>query len=150
MKKERKYLPTLAELIDRQSICLLKSIFIPDNKEAYDKEVADISHDIDAIIEEHGIEINSKTIKAAMIMMLSNRYIWENETLCRKGDGQDPKLLVKTHSINGVRNSAKNIVSEAIGERLDLKIDCLAADLTGAGVKEDWDVFKNERESNER
>lgn len=120
---------------------------MPENKENYDKEVADIAHDIDAIIKEDEIEINSKTIKAAMVMMLSNRYIWENESRCREGNGQDPQLLVKTHSINGVRNSAKNIISEATGERLDLKIDCLAADLTGAGVKEDWDVFKNEREN---
>ena len=34
---ERKYLPTYSELADRFSICLLKSIFIPKNKKAYDK-----------------------------------------------------------------------------------------------------------------
>ena len=29
-----------------------KAIFIPENKEAYDQEIADIQHDLDQIIEE--------------------------------------------------------------------------------------------------
>jgi hypothetical protein len=61
--------------------------------------------------------------------MLSNRYIWENESKVRNGNDQDIILLKKTHSINGVRNTAKNVISKEIGERVDLKIDCLAAEL---------------------
>ena len=38
----RKYLPTFAELVDRMTICQLKAIFIPENKEAYDNEIDDI------------------------------------------------------------------------------------------------------------
>ena len=52
----RKYLPTFAELIDRMTICQLKSIFIPENKQAYDKEIDDIKHDINAIIKEEGLK----------------------------------------------------------------------------------------------
>ena len=36
--ENRKYLPTLNELIDRLSIHQLKEVFIPENKENYAKE----------------------------------------------------------------------------------------------------------------
>ena len=43
---ERRYLPTLAELIDRLSIAQLKEVFITEHKEEYAQEIADIVHDI--------------------------------------------------------------------------------------------------------
>ena len=73
----RKYLPTFAELIDRMTICQLKSIFIPENKKAYDQEIKDIKHDLDAIIKEKNVDITAELIRAISIVMLSNRYIWE-------------------------------------------------------------------------
>ena len=126
---DRKYLPTFAELTDRMSICILKSIFIPENKEAYDQEISDIKHDLDKICEERDIKLNSDIVKSLMIIMLSNRYIWENESKCRGGENQYFSALKLTHSINGVRNTAKNALSKGLGERVDLKIDCLAAEL---------------------
>ena len=45
----RKYLPTLAELIDRLSIIQLKEVFIPEHKKEYAKEIKDIVHDIDML-----------------------------------------------------------------------------------------------------
>ena len=53
MKKERKFLPTLNELIDRLSIHQLKEVFIPENKENYAVEIKDIMHDIDMILDEY-------------------------------------------------------------------------------------------------
>jgi len=139
--KERKYLPTFAELIDRMSICQLKAIFIPDNKEAYDKEIQDIQYDLDQIINEKDIKMTSELLRATSIVMLTNRYIWENESKCRSGDTQDLELLKLTHSINGVRNTAKNVISKELGERVDLKIDCLAAELKSDF--QNWDIFKS-------
>jgi len=132
-------LPTFAELADRMSICILKSIFIPENKEAYDQEVNDIKHDLDKICEERDIKLNSDIVKSLMIIMLSNRYIWENESKCRSGENQDLSALKLTHSINGVRNTAKNVLSKGLGERVDLKIDCLAAELKSEF--QNWDIF---------
>lgn len=140
----RKYLPTLAELIDRMTICQLKSVFIPENKKEYDKEIEDIKHDIDEILKEKKIIVNSEMIRAVSVIMLTNRFIWENESRARMGDTSQDKLLKLTHSINGIRNTAKNVISKEIGERVDLKIDCLAAELrTEFG---NWDIWgKNER-----
>lgn len=130
----RKYLPTFAELIDRLSIVQLKAIFIPENKEAYEQEIELILHDIDEIMREvdGGFDrvVNAKMIRAMLVLMLTNRYIWENESKARLGGSEQDKLLKLTHSINGVRNTAKNVISHEMGERKDLKIDALAAELT--------------------
>ena len=40
--KERKYLPTLAELVDRLSIVQLKEVFITDHKSEYAQEIKEI------------------------------------------------------------------------------------------------------------
>ena len=126
----RKYLPTFSELIDRLSIVILKSIFIPENKEAYEQEQALILHDIDEILSEsmQGAEsspVNAGMIRAMLVIMLTNRYIWENESKARQGGSEQDKLLKLTHSINGVRNTAKNVLSIGLGERVDLKVDAL-------------------------
>ena len=87
----RQYLPTFADLIDRLSIVQLKAIFISENKEAYEKEMELIMHDIDEVLKEaevnidHGI-IRAKMIRAIMVVQLTNRFIWENETKARAGD----------------------------------------------------------------
>ena len=46
----RKYLPTIAELIDRLSIVQLKEVFIPEHKEEYAKEIKDIVHDLNELM----------------------------------------------------------------------------------------------------
>ena len=58
MQKQRKYLPTLSELIDRLSIIQLKEVFILEHKEEYSKEISNILYDIDLIIK--GIKNGNK------------------------------------------------------------------------------------------
>ena len=141
---ERKYLPTLAELVDRLSIVQLKEIFILENTDAYREERKLIEHDIDVLLSEQfnnlGKSLDAPTVRAILMLMLTNRYIWENESKAREGGSEQDKLLKLTHSINGVRNTAKNVISRWAGERVDLKIDAFAA-----GLVEDfgnWNVFK--------
>ena len=129
----RKYLPTLSELVDRLSIVQLKEVFIPEHKDEYAKEIADIVHDIQAHIEENKSEITAETIRAIVVLSQMNLHIWHNESNYRKGikDGNNLEL---THGLNGIRNVAKNRIQEVVGGRKDYKIDCLAADF------KDWDI----------
>lgn len=120
----RKYLPTLSDLIDRLSIVTLKSIKIPENKKEYEKEAHLIMDDIDLITKKKD---EGQKIRAIMMVMLSNEIIWANESAARAGGSSQDKLLKFTHSVNGVRNNAKNVISTLTGERKDLKLDCLAA-----------------------
>jgi len=134
----RKYLPTLSELVDRLSIVQLKEVFIPEHKSEYAKEISDILHDIDLTLKEKNVIIDSKTIRAIVVLSQMNLHIWHNESNYRKGikDGNNLEL---THGLNGIRNTAKNIIQEILGGRKDYKIDCLAAEF------EDWEIsWKNE------
>ena len=127
---DRKYLPTLSELVDRLSITQLKEVFIPDHKSEYADEISDIVHDIGILLE--GKEITAEVIRAIVVLAQMNLHIWHNESEVRKGSG-DGKLEL-THGINGIRNTAKNKIQEIAGGRKDYKIDCLAADF------KDWDI----------
>ena len=131
--KNRKYLPTLSELIDRLSIIQLKEVFITEHKKEYAQEISDILHDIDLTLKEKDVIIDSETIRAIVVLSQMNLHIWHNESNYRKGikDGNNLEL---THGLNGIRNTAKNKIQELDGGRKDYKIDCLAAEF------EDWEI----------
>ena len=135
--KDRKYLPTLSELVDRLSITQLKEVFITDHKAEYAQEIGDILHDIDLLLQEGEIVIDARALRAVVVLSQMNLHIWHNETNYRKGikDGNDLEL---THGLNGIRNTAKNRIQELSGGRKDYKIDCLAADF------KDWEISWDE------
>ena len=130
---DRKYLPTLSELVDRLSIVQLKEVFIPEHKNEYSQEIADIVHDIQVLLDEQNGKITAETIRAIVVLSQMNLHIWHNESNYRKGikDGNNLEL---THGLNGIRNVAKNRIQEVVGGRKDYKIDCLAAEF------KDWDI----------
>ena len=132
----RKYLPTLSELIDRLSIVQLKEVFISDHKDEYAKEISDIVHDIQLCLD-NSEQITAETIRAIVVLSQMNLHIWHNESNYRKGikDGNNLEL---THGLNGIRNTAKNKIQEIVGGRKDYKIDCLAAEF------KDWEISWNE------
>jgi hypothetical protein len=130
---DRKYLPTLSELIDRLSIAQLKEVFIGEHKDEYSKEINYIIHDIQLCLNESKHPITAETIRAIVVLSQMNLHIWHNESNYRKGikDGNNLEL---THGLNGIRNTAKNKIQEVVGGRKDYKIDCLAADF------KDWEI----------
>lgn len=134
-RAQRQYLPTFPDLVDRLSIVQLKAIRIVENREAYIKERAMIEHDIDLLLAEK--KLSALDLRAIMLIMLANDFIWLNESNARLGERSE--MLRQTHAVNGVRNTAKNVLAKRVGERLDLKVDCLAADLPPE--MGNWDVF---------
>lgn len=138
---QRQYLPTLSDLLDRLSIVLMKSIFISEYHHEYAAEIKLIKHDIDLLILKSKVPVGAEIFYAVMVLMLANRVIWENESKARQGGNKQDKLLKLTHSINGVRSRAKNIIAIIFRDRVDLKIDSFAAELT----KEfgNWNVWND-------
>ena len=130
---QRKYLPTLSELIDRLSIVQLKEVFITDHKSEYASEIEDIVHDINLCLQSSEDKISAEVIRAIVVLSQMNLHIWHNESNYRKGikDGNNLEL---THGLNGIRNTAKNKIQEIAGGRKDYKIDCLAAEF------KDWEI----------
>lgn len=119
----RTYLPTVAQLIDRLSIVTLKSIKLHKNKKEYEKEASEIMKDLDLLLG----KTKGQFIRAIQVNAIANEIIWQNESKAREGGTDQDKLLKFTHSVNGVRNQAMNVISQICGERKDLKLDCLAA-----------------------
>ena len=134
---DRKYLPTLSELIDRLSIAQLKEVFITEHKDEYAEEINDIIHDINLELSEKSCILKGEDIRAIIVLAQMNLHIWHNESNYRKGikDGNNLEL---THGLNGIRNTAKNKIQESVGGRKDYKIDCLAAEF------KDWEVSWDE------
>ena len=130
---ERKYLPTLSELIDRLSIAQLKEVFIPEHKEEYAEEIKDIIHDLDLELSEKSVILSGDDIRSIIVLAQMNLHIWHNESEARKGINAGENLRL-THGLNGIRNTAKNKLQESVGGRKDYKIDCLASEF------KDWDV----------
>ena len=128
----RKYLPALAELIDILSIIQLKEGFIPEHKKEYAKEIKDIVHDIDMLM--NWEKPSGEMIRAIIVLAQMNLHIWHNETKYRAGEGDGNLGL--THGLNGIRNTAKNIIQDHVNDnsRKDYKIDCIAAEF------KDWEV----------
>ena len=126
---DRKYLPTISELIDRLSIIQLKEVKIPEHKEEYAKEIKDIVHDLDMLL--NWEKPTGEMIRAIIVLAQMNTHIWYNESSYRAGEGDGNLGL--THGLNGIRNTAKNVIQDQVGEgRKDYKIDCIAAEF------EDW------------
>lgn len=126
----RKYLPTLSELIDRLTITQLKEVKIPEHKEQYAQEIADIVHDIQLVLDEHMWKnqqhIDAKMIRDIVVLAQMNAHIWVNETNFRSGikDGNNLEL---SHGLNGIRNTAKNKIQAKFGGRKDFKVDNVKA-----------------------
>lgn len=132
--KQRKYLPTLSELIDRLSIAQLKEVFISEHKEEYAKEISEITHDIQLCLDDCD-RIDADFVRAVVVLSQMNLHIWHNESEVRKGSGDGDLAL--THGLNGIRNTAKNKIQDIVGGRKDYKVDCLAAEFR------DWEVSWN-------
>lgn len=130
---ERKYLPTLSELIDRLSITQLKEVFITEHKKEYAEEIALILHDIQLALDEGNEKVTAETLRAIVVLSQMNLHIWHNESNYRKGIKEGNSLEL-THGLNGLRNVAKNKIQEIVGGRKDYKIDCLAAEF------KDWEI----------
>jgi len=124
-QNQRTYMLTIGQLIDRLSIVTLKSIKISDNKTTYEKEAQDIMNDLDLLLGKD----KGQFIRAIQVNTIANETIWNNESAARKGGNEQDKLLKFTHTVNGVRNMATNVISQIVGERKELKLDCLAAEV---------------------
>ena len=137
--RQRKYLPTLAELVDRLSIVELKEVFIADHKREYSEEITNIVHDIQTCLDECEGPITAKVVQAIVVLAQMNLHIWHNESNYRNGKKEGNNLEL-THGLNGIRNTAKNKIQEVAGGRKDYKIDCLAEEF------KDWKISWIEEE----
>ena len=94
-KKERRYVQTFSELIDRLSIVQLKEVFIPEYKKEYAQEIDDIVHDIQLILDEFNVE---------KLKVLNNEKAEDENVIVNTISGQSTSSQLKNESSNQVEN----------------------------------------------
>lgn len=115
IKTQRKYLPTLADLIDALSIDQIKEIKL-ENKQSYASEMKKISHDIDVLIFQKQIKLSARLIRMIIVIAQINLFIWNNKDKMQEDPDHYHDLLKLAHQLNGIRNRIKNLLLELTGE----------------------------------
>tara|TARA_B100000902_G_C27254333_1_gene887041 strand:- start:615 stop:1052 length:438 start_codon:yes stop_codon:yes gene_type:complete len=119
-KNERKFLPPLAELLDRLTVTQIKQALLGDKNKDFAKEMKKISHDMDIIISEENIQLDSKLIRIIVLISQMNLHIWNNKDLMQdnlENDDEYLKLLKLAHQLNGIRNKMKNQLLDIEGTK---------------------------------
>jgi hypothetical protein len=109
----RKYLPTLSELVDRLSIAQLKEVFIAEHKDEYATEIADIVHDIQLYLKESS-RLLEKNVRSFLQFRGANLGM-------KKTIDKTPEKFIAFN--NGLTITASNIITEEIDNKVYIKED---------------------------
>lgn len=113
----RKYLPTVADLIDSLTINHIKALKFLDKKRAYEKEMSNICHDIDLILKQKNISITDTFVRTIVRIAQLNLFIWDlKDKMHSANPKQYTQYLTLAHKLNGERNTMKNKISQIVGE----------------------------------
>lgn len=113
----RKYLPTMADLIDSLTINHIKALKFRDKKRAYEKEMSNICHDIDLIVKQKNVSIDAAFVRIIVRIAQLNLFIWKLKDRMHNANPDDyAKFLTYAHELNGERNKMKNKISQIVGE----------------------------------
>ena len=108
---QRRFLPPLAELIDRLAVDQIKELTFQDGKEAVRDEMKRVEHDINVIIAEKDIKLDARLIRVIIALAQLNLHIWNNKDVMEglaDDQGRYLALLKLSHQLNGIRNQLKN------------------------------------------
>ena len=109
----------MAELIDRLTVDQIKEVLLECDKEDLGKEVRALEHDIDLLIDRHGLTLSGRLIRIVIILSQMNLHIWYNKDQMGddpKAEGYLPRLQL-SHQLNGIRNQMKNLLLAETGEK---------------------------------
>lgn len=108
---QRMYLPPLSELIDRLSVTQIKLNLTSNDSMDFQNEIEKINNDMDLIIREKKLQLDSELINLILVIAQLNLHIWHNKDLMQQNLGNEDQylaLLKKAHQLNGFRNQIKN------------------------------------------
>ena len=112
--EKRLFTYSLAELIDRLTVDQIKEVLLPEKKADVAKEMINICHDVDLIIKEKNLVLDSRLIRIIIAISQLNLHIWkfkdEMESLKDKNEARYLELLKISHQLNGIRNRLKNML----------------------------------------
>lgn len=119
MKTEtnRQFQLPLAELVDRLCVDQIKEVLLSDNKESYGREMKQLEHDIDQILQEKDMRCTARLLRVVIVMAQMNLHIWHQKDAMAGDAARYSEFLKLAHQLNGIRNRMKNLLLEETGDR---------------------------------
>jgi hypothetical protein len=125
----KKWMPSLGELLDRLTICELKHLHNPAQRESIAKEIQDLLSDINLELPKSPYPaLTAQFLRDLIILAQFNTHIWNQEDNARKGDKTNNDLYF-THQANGIRCRAKDRLTTKVKGRIDPKVNAIAAEI---------------------
>ena len=112
----RKFQLPAAELIDRLTVDQIKEMLFKDTNSITD-EIDKLSHDIDLLIKECDVCIDSRFLRVIIVLAQINVHIWYLKDMMKDSPERYGELLKLAHQVNGIRNRMKNILLEEFGDK---------------------------------
>ncbi|MFC1521980.1 hypothetical protein ACFL6Y_06185 [Elusimicrobiota bacterium] len=118
MASNKKYFqPSLAELFDNLTINQIKAVNVRSNRKSCIAEIKRINSDIDILLRDRGVKLDSNLIRLIIALAQINLHIWRAKDAMQNRPGARRKQMKLSHQLNGLRNRIKNrIVSIAEGK----------------------------------
>ena len=117
MTDNRKYKIPFSELVDRLTVDQIKLLKkMDDKKGSLKEEIKDVMYDIDTIINDKKILLNSDIIRMIIILSQINLHIWNLKDKMSENKDDYDKNLKLAHQLNGIRNQIKNILLQITDE----------------------------------
>lgn len=114
---DRKFLPTLSDLIDSLTINQIKAVKFRDKKETYEKGLKNICHDIELILKQKNVTIDAAFVRTIIRIAQLNLLIWDlKDKMHSANPKQYAQFLTDAHKLNGERNKMKNKISQIVGD----------------------------------
>ena len=104
----RKYLPNIAELVNRLAIDQIKEALTFNQREAVAAEIAALEHDIDLLLGD--VKLTARFVRKVILLAQINLHIWHHKDEMQRhlrDDGYSHHLN-RAHQWNGIRNQIAN------------------------------------------
>jgi len=112
--KERQYLPSMAELLDRMTVNTIKMAKLP-NQKLVKSEIHMLLSDLELLIEERNVTLTSNLLCSVIILAQINLHIWNAKKQLEEAvPEQYADVLKYSHQLNGFRNRIKNYLLEML------------------------------------
>lgn len=118
----RKCVPSFADLIDNLTVQQIKEVFDHKNISQFEKEISDLTHDINIDINNYDVCFDSDIVMLIISLSQINLFIWmEKEKMTTDKDNYYEHLKL-SHQLNGIRNQIRNRITEEINhQQSDIK-----------------------------
>lgn len=117
MTDNRKYKIPFSELVDRLTVDQIKLLKkMDDKKGSLKEEIKNVMYDIDTIIDNKKIPLDSDIIRMIIILSQINLHIWNLKDDMSENQVDYDKKLKLAHQLNGIRNQIKNILLQITNE----------------------------------